>query len=126
MGDLVGFEIDDVDFVLGDVEDDHLIILHHSEKINDIVVIFFKENLSVGIEVNDALLLAGLIHSDHHKSIAVGCRGPEYFRHWWLEFDSYLFCDRLHLMKINISLMSISTILKYNNVLINVKELNSF
>lgn len=77
----MGFEIDDVNFVLRDVEDDHFILPQHSKKINDIVLFFLKKNLSFDIEVNDALLLVWLIHSDYHKSFVVGHRGTEYFRH---------------------------------------------
>lgn len=38
LGDRLSFEIDDADFTLGDVENDHLILPQHSEKLDNCVV----------------------------------------------------------------------------------------
>lgn len=64
-------KIDDVDFAFWDIENDHFLVVHHPEEINDVLVLIFPEEFSLGVEVDDALLLSWVVHSHAHEGLIV-------------------------------------------------------
>ena len=42
----MGFEINNVDFRLGDIKDYNLLLIHHSEEVNDVFIPPFEEDLT--------------------------------------------------------------------------------
>lgn len=72
LNDLVGVQVDDVDFVFGDVEDDDFFLGDHAEEVDNILIGVLKEDLAIFIEMDYAFLLTRFVHPDHHKSAVVG------------------------------------------------------
>lgn len=69
--DCMCFQVDDIYFALGHIHHDDFFIVHLSKCINDIVVFLLVENVALLVEVYDAFLLAGFVHSDHNKGVVV-------------------------------------------------------
>ena len=64
----MGLKIDDVDFGLGNVQNNNLLVVHHSKEVNDLVIPPFEEDFSGCVTVDNALLRAGLVHPHKDKS----------------------------------------------------------
>lgn len=96
--DLVGLQVDDVDFGLGDVADDHLFVVDLSEEVDDVAVCLFVENFARCIAMDDAFLGSWLVHADENKSSFVGGRSAEDLRELALEFDGVLVSEQ-HILK---------------------------
>ena len=98
--DLVGLEVDDVDFGLGDVADDHLFVVDLPKEVDDVAVALFEENFARSIAMHDAFLGSWFVHADKNKSSFVGCRSAEDLRELALEFDGVLVSQQ-HILRIN-------------------------
>ena len=72
LNDLVGVQVDDVDFAFGDVEDDDFFLDDHAEEVDNILIGVLKEDLAIFIEMDYAFLLTRFVHPDHYKSAVVG------------------------------------------------------
>jgi hypothetical protein len=72
LNDLVGVQVDDVDFAFGDVEDDDFFLGDHAEEVDNILIGVLKEDLAIFIEMDYAFLLTRFVHPDHYKSAVVG------------------------------------------------------
>ena len=62
VANLFCLQIDDVDVLVGHIHNDHLPIIQHPELIYDIWVGFFEQHLTVFVDMQDALIGAGVDH----------------------------------------------------------------
>ncbi len=77
----------DIDFILGDVEDDAFFFVEHTKEVDDVGVAVFVDYISVGVEMDEALVSSWHIDSDHDKSVIVGGREAEDLACGFFEFD---------------------------------------
>ena len=87
LNDLVGVQVDNVDFAFGDVEDDDFFLGDHAEEVDNILIGVLKEDLAIFIEMDYAFLLTRFVHPDHYKSAVVGGRGAEDLGHGRFQCD---------------------------------------
>ena len=80
-------EVVDVDLVLGYIEDDALLLVHHAEEVDDVWIFVFVEDVSIGGVVHQALLGAGLDDVDGDEGVVVGRGEAEDLPRLLLEFD---------------------------------------
>ena len=64
----MSLEVYDVDFGLGDVQNNHLFVVHHSEEVYYLVVLSFEEDFSSCITMDDTFLRAGTVHPHKNES----------------------------------------------------------
>jgi hypothetical protein len=69
---LLGLEVNDVNFLLFNVADDDFLLSYLPEEVNNVVVLFFKQDLAVCISMDDALSSSGFVHSYENKSSLIG------------------------------------------------------
>lgn len=81
----LSFQVYQVNFIFRHIQNNHLFITHHPEEVNNVFVSVLKQNLSLHIEMNNALFCTGLIQPHQHKGSIVSSRGTQYFLHGLLE-----------------------------------------
>ena len=94
----MGLKVDNVDFGLGDVADDHLLVVDLSEEVDNVAVGLFEEDFARSIAMDDAFLGSWLVHADENKSSFVGSRSAEDLRELALKFDGVLVSQQ-HIFK---------------------------
>ena len=70
--DLVGLEVDDIDFAFGDVADDDFLVVEHAEEVDDVVVLLFEEDFAGVVGVDDGLLGTGGVNAHEDEGILEG------------------------------------------------------
>ena len=70
--DLVGLEVDDVNFAFGDVADDDFLVVEHAEEVDDVVVLLFEEDFAGVVGVDDGLLGTGGVNAHEDEGILEG------------------------------------------------------
>ncbi len=70
--DSLFLEVNNVNPALRNIEYYDFFVVHLPKLINDIVILALVEYFALGIEMNNAFLLAGLIHPCHHKGVVKG------------------------------------------------------
>ena len=84
----LGLKVDDVDFGLGDVQNNNLLVVHHSKEVDDLVILPFEEDFSGCITMDDTLLRAGTIHPHKDKSSFEGRGSAKDLREVFGKLDS--------------------------------------
>lgn len=70
-----------------DVEDNNFFFCGHGKEVNNVLVCMFPQDVSLVVNVDNRLLLAGLIHADEHDGIVVGTRSAKNLEHGRLELN---------------------------------------
>lgn len=101
--DTLVLEMDYVDFTLSNVENDDFLVVHLAKSVNNVVVSLFEKYFTLGVEVDNTLLLAGLVHSDHDKSVFVCSGNSVHLREGFIKLDCCLLLQQ-HIYKLIIEL----------------------
>ena len=80
----LGLEVEDLDFGVGDVENDQFLVTDNSEVVDDVLVVLLPEDLTTRVKMDDALSLSRLVNSGDGGTAVVGSRAAEYFVHGWV------------------------------------------
>ena len=59
----MSLQIENLDFAVGNIQNDYLFFVDHSEEVNNVFVLVFPQNFTIFIQMNDALLLARVVNS---------------------------------------------------------------
>ena len=90
----LGFEIDDVDVSVGNVHNDDLALIEHSEEVNNVGVLVLEEHFAFCIDVDDALIGAGINDLTENEGIVEGSGEAEYLRDSVFEFKRVLLFEK--------------------------------
>ncbi len=121
LNDLVGVQVDNVDFAFGDVEDDDFFLVDHAEEVDNILIGVLKEDLAIFIEMDYAFLLTLFVHPDHYKSVVVGGRGAENLGHGGVQIDVDYFLEDSFLKHVKISIILIFLSLQQSTIFYNLQ-----
>ena len=73
----LSLEVNNVDVVIGNVHNNDLPVTDHPKRVDDIIVLVFKQNFTSLIHMNDALSLSRLDHLGENEGFVKGCRKTE-------------------------------------------------
>lgn len=79
--------MDYVDFTVDNVENDNFLVVHLTKGVNNVLISLLVKYLAIGVEVDNTLLLAGLVHSDHNKGVFVGGGNSVHLREGLVKLD---------------------------------------
>jgi len=75
---LLSLEVDDVDVLVGDVHNDDLAFIEHSEEVNNVGIPMLEENFGIGIDMDDTLIGSGIDDLTENEGIVEGSGETEY------------------------------------------------
>lgn len=81
----LGLEIDDVYFLAGDVHNDDLPLVQHGEEVNNVWVLLLEENLTISINMDDALISSRVDDLAEDKGVVEGGGETEDFSYLVLQ-----------------------------------------
>jgi len=95
----LGLEVDDIDFGFGDIENDDLFLIHHSEEVNDVVILSAPDLFTRSINMDNAFFSTGFIHPYEDECVIEGTRCEEYLGPLLVKLDGG-FIFQQHILKI--------------------------
>jgi hypothetical protein len=75
---LLSLEVDDVDVLVGNVHNDDLAFVEHSEEVDNVGVPMLEEDFAIGIDMDDALIGPRIDDLAENEGIVEGSGETEY------------------------------------------------
>ena len=85
--DLVGLEVDDVNFLFRNIQDNDFLVVDLAEEVDAVGIGSFVENFSIFIKVDDALIFSRFVHAHAYEGVFEGDGDAEDLRPDGVELD---------------------------------------